>query len=152
MGRGEGIADRGDPRRRRFSAPRIWTQGRIEEELLDFIPGDEWPSQAEFAQRGRLDLAGAVGRNGGVVYWARKLGFKLRPAQDRTPYSDLHARTDAAAFIKQHGYLPSPRRLREQYGEDRLARAVRRAGGTKAFLRFAGLPESLALPVEQPDP
>lgn len=151
MGRGDGINTHGGAHRR-IAAPWKWTEERIEEELLEFVTGDEWPSQAEFVREGRQDLVGAVSRTGGVVFWARKLGLKLRPEQDRTPYSDRHAKADAEVFIERHGYLPSARRLREEHGEVRLARAVRRAGGTKAFLRRVGLPQSLALPADRRDP
>lgn len=57
---------------------RVWTERRIERELIAYCAGrTEWPTQREFIRDGRRGLYKAASLYGGVGLWQQRLG--LRP-------------------------------------------------------------------------
>jgi Fic family protein len=87
--RGKGVAARyrlrsslgGELRGRK----RTWTDERIESELRG-LWGErrDWPSVEEFRRADRLALYEAVRRHGGSRAWAERLGWRWRPARNKS--------------------------------------------------------------------
>ncbi|HEV2999987.1 MAG TPA: Fic family protein [Solirubrobacteraceae bacterium] len=64
----------------RRGRPRDWTPERIESELAQLCEGrTQWPTIREFDAAGKRALYLAVGRYGGVDYWAERMGLSRRP-------------------------------------------------------------------------
>lgn len=141
MGRAHGqtrqAAAYGGARRR---GPYRWTFDRIHEELAEYL-GDrtDWPTVDELRDADRQDLVNAVDRAGGAHAWANVMGCTLRPRQDRTPYPEDSARSEAQAIIARYGRLPSAVKVR-QLGYSRLSYVIEKAGGAQAFCLEHGLP------------
>lgn len=126
------------PERRK---PKRWDDETIRSELGAFL-GEQrtWPSASEFVAAGREDLRNAIKRHGGAAWWARELGIELRPGQDRAPYSEADALTEAKELVEELGYLPGQRKARE-LGYGRLATHISRRGGAREFARRHELPQ-----------
>jgi hypothetical protein len=110
----------------------------VEEELRAFTKGmTHFPTHHHFDAAGRGDLRCAVTDFGGTPYWAKRLGLKLGPGQDRS-YSDEDAVAEARLVIAMHGRLLGVRQLRNA-DHGRLASVVQRHGGAKRFAELHGL-------------
>ena len=60
------------------SKRRIWTLDRIERELRAFTANREtYPVFTDFARAGKRTLCGAARQNGGVEFWAERLGLRI---------------------------------------------------------------------------
>lgn len=137
MGRGNGNTDQLARRcsRRRES----WTEERLEAELARFLRHRKsFPSAVELERAGEHGLRYALRRLGGHVYWARRMGFPLRPGQDRRPYGDADARVEIEAIRERYGVVPNVDRLRS-LGYPRLASFIMARGGVRAYCTEQGL-------------
>lgn len=116
------------------SRPRRWRPEQLRAELEAFVGSrEDWPTYTEMAAAGREDLCYALKTYGGAPYWAKMLGKRLGRGQDRTPYGEGEALTDARAIVAERGYLPGPKKLRSM-GHPRLATYLAvHAGGLKRF-------------------
>lgn len=115
-------------------APQRWTKARVSSELKQFV-GDrnELPTAAELNAAGRADLRRAMRLLGDAAFWAEELGLRLRPGQDRRPYTAADARRDLEAVMGAVGTVPHAGAIRE-LGYPRLASYVERHGGAAAVL------------------
>lgn len=143
MGRGDGHQGperlRRPARRGQRRGPQRWSDQELERELLAFLAGrKDWPTNSEFTAADRTNLAAAVSAYGGARYWAARLGCRIRPAQDRRPYSEEELVAEARLLIARYGRLPGIKRL-QALGHGRLATAVRAARGSDNFSRQQGL-------------
>jgi hypothetical protein len=105
--------------------------------------GQGWPPQPEFAAMGQVGLYKAVTSGRGTVYWAERLGVRLRPGQDRRSLDEAEALAEAREVVAELGVLPSIPRLRAM-GRFKLAAYLRRTTGNASdFARAHSLPARL---------
>lgn len=103
-------------------------------ELKDFVgERQELPTAAELNAAGRADLRRAMHLWGDAALWAAELGFRLRPGQDRRPYTAADVRRDLEAVMTAVGVVPHAGAIR-QLGYPRLASYVERRGGSAAVV------------------
>jgi hypothetical protein len=123
-------------------AARRWSEDAIAVQLRAFLAERrEWPTVDEFNAAGLRGLYLAMLNGRGVPYWAARTGVSLRYGQGGRQYTVDDAIRDAKVVIAACGRLVNEKKLRA-LGYGRLAEAVARVGGARAFVDAHRLAET----------
>jgi DNA invertase Pin-like site-specific DNA recombinase len=128
-------------RRRPWRArERRWSVTRIERELRRFLGRDRaWPRFEAFVTAGRRSLHDQVMRQGGVKYWAERLGVDITPARREMPaWDEARVRAELSLFLRDKTEFPKRREF-DRAGRSTLAQKVGVFGGKRRWAREFGL-------------
>ena len=116
----------------RREARHSWTEESLQNRLLELCEGlTVFPTQDELQDAG---LAAAVGRMGGSVYWAERLGLPLK----FPPWTHDSIRETLAPLCSGRSEWPSNAEL-ARHGGGRLVAAIGRYGGSQHWANEFGL-------------
>lgn len=121
--------------------PRIWTEEKIEAELRAVIKQiGEWPSRRTLQEMGRADLIGGINSQGGLRYWADRLGYAPGPSRGHPHWTDRRIREALRPLLKDRTTFPVRREF-EQAGLGGLWHALQKQRALQRWAREFDLPE-----------
>jgi hypothetical protein len=116
--------------RHRIPQPKLWSTGRIERDLADYLRDKRlWPTADQFAAAGRRRLHDQIVRHAGIACWAHHFGLPILFAQGyREPWTEQRIRVALELYLRRKRRFPSEGQFHAD-GLRSLRRAVKRHGG-----------------------